>query len=254
MPVVGTLPRALPRLVATSLSIACDTCAVRDRSICAMLTRDELLKLNSISQFKEFASGQPILRDGEQQTFFATVVTGAIKLTKSLSDGRQQIVGLQFPSDFLGRPWRLASPYDATAATDVKICLFSRAKFEDLTKSHPGLGHRLLAHTLDDLDAAQEWLLLLGRKTASEKVATLLELMMKRLAPPSPAGANQLAAFDLPLTRAEMADCLGLTLETVCRKMTDFKTVGVIEVRDAGRSVQIRDVAKLRRASGSLEP
>lgn len=254
MPVVGATLRVLPRLVAQSLSITCDTCAVRERSICATLTRDELLKLNAISQFKDFSSGQPILHDGEQQNFFATVVTGTIKLTKSLADGRQQIVGLQFPSDFLGRPWRLTSPYDATAATDVRICLFSRTKFEDLTKSYPGLGHRLLAHTLDDLDAAQEWLLLLGRKTASEKVATLLKLMMKRLAPPSPASTDGLAPFGLPLTRHEMADCLGLTLETVCRKMTNFKTAGIIEISDAGRSIRVRDAIKLQRASGSLEP
>lgn len=246
MPVISPIHRAQITPV-KPLSITCDTCAVRDRSICATLPHGELIKLNAISQFKTFDPGHTILRSAETQPFFATVVAGTLKLTKSLSDGRQQIVGLQFPGDFLGRPWRRTSPYDATAASNVVLCMFSRAKFEDLTQSHPGLGHRLLAHTLDDLDAAQDWLLLLGRKTAAEKVATLLALMHKRLTPATPSPAT--SEFDLPLTRAEMADCLGLTLETVVRKMTALKSANIISTRAAGRTITVRDLTALERAA-----
>jgi len=246
MPVISPL-RTGPSASATPHSLSCDTCAVRDRSICARLNHDELVKLNAISQFKNFDPGQTILRTGEDQHFFATVVSGAIKLTKSLSDGRQQIVGLQFPGDFLGRPWRRTSPYDATAANSVVLCMFSRAKFEHLSQSHPVLGHTLLAHTLDGLDAAQDWLLLLGRKTATEKVATLLTLMHQRLTPTTP--SSPIAEFDLPLTRAEMADCLGLTLETVVRKMTALKSAGIIATRASGRTITIRNPTALQHAA-----
>ena len=253
MPVISSIAR--PHVApAISLSLACDTCAVRDRAICATLSQSERAQLNDISHFKDFAPGQQILRQGEAQPFFATVGTGTLKLTKSLADGRQQIVGLQFPSDFLGRPWRSASPYDATAASPVTLCLFSRDKFEALTRTYPSLGHRLLAYTLDDLDAAQDWLLLLGRKTASEKVATLLGVMAKRLAPTAnQTSAASKPAFDLPLTRAEMADCLGLTLETVCRRMSSLKSAGLISLHAQGRAVAILDPDGLRRAAGLSE-
>lgn len=233
--------------------LACDSCAVRDRSICSTLSRDEIKQLNAISKFKTFEPGQQVLRDGEQQEFFATVVDGVIKLAKSMGDGRQQIVGLQFPSDFLGRPMRRTSPYDAIAATHVTLCMFSRARFEALARSCPSLEHRLLAHTLDELDAAQDWLLLLGRKTAFEKVATLLRQMAQRhlngtgqrRSLPGPDGV---LSFDLPLTRGEMADFLGLTIETVSRQLTRLKAGGIISL-DWGRRISILNFDGLEQTS-----
>lgn len=243
MPVVVSPMRNVQRKIA---SLTCDSCTVKDRSICATLSRAELVQLNAISRFEDFPAGARILRMGDRQDFFATLVSGTIKLTKGLADGREQIVALQFASDFLGRPWRSASPYEATALTDVRICRFSRTEFEELSMANPGLSHRLLAYTLDELDAAQEWLLLLGRKTALEKVASLLVMVAERA--PSPDEARAMdghAMFELPLSRGEMADVLGLSLETVCRKMTRLKSDGVVALT-GGRGVLVRDLPRLR--------
>ena len=90
----------------TGRHIACETCAIRHRAVCGALSNEEISHLNAIARFKRYSPGQNILRDNDEPSFFANVVGGVVKLTKSLADGRQQIVGLQFPSDFLGRPFR----------------------------------------------------------------------------------------------------------------------------------------------------
>ena len=104
-----------------------------------------------------------------------------------------------------------------------------------------------LEMTLDELDAAREWMLLLGRKTAREKIASLLAILARRSGAMRPGGQ---AEIDLPLSREAMADYLGLTLETVSRQMTALKRDGII-VLDGARRVSIPDCAALIAESGS---
>lgn len=227
----------------------CDHCAVRHRAVCGALVREEIEQLNAIARMKSIPAGQPVLHDSEAPEFFANIVSGVIKLSKSLSDGRQQIVGLQFASDFLGRPWRRSSPFDATTVTDVTLCVFDRARFEALVKLNPALEHRMFESALDDLDSAREWLLLLGRKTAGEKVASLLRLIAQRsgMVGCGDTHGDGAAQFDLPLSRGEMADFLGLTIETVSRQFTRLKVAGIIELH-GGRAISIPSLDRLDEA------
>ncbi len=233
--------------------IACSSCAVRNRSVCGALSDDEITRLNAIAHFKHFTAGSVILRDHDEPGYFANVVSGVVKLTKSLGDGRQQIVGLQFPSDFLGRPFRNRSPYFAEAASDVTLCTFERTQFERIVKETPGIERRLFEHTLDELDAAQEWMVLLGRKTAGEKVASFLLMVAKRSSQESCAAAANPAVVkvELALSRSEIADYLGLTIETVSRQITSLKRRGVI-VLEGTRTVVIPDTEKLERLSEQM--
>lgn len=230
---------------------ACDACAIRHRAVCGSLTRDEILQLNQIARHKHVSAGQTILTDHERPEYFANIIAGVVKLTKTLADGRQQIVGLQFPSDFIGRPFGSRSPYYAEAATDVTLCTFGKERFERLLMQHPGIEHRLFEHTLDELDAAQEWMLLLGRKSASEKVASFL-LMIARRSRQVTCEANKdglhFAKFDLPLTRADIGDYLGLTIETVSRQMTRLKSQGIIKL-EGMRTVIVPELDHLAEAA-----
>ena len=227
---------------------ACSTCAVRNRAVCGVLSDEEISRLNAIAHFKHFSAGSVILRDHDEPGYFANVVSGVVKLTKTLSDGRQQIVGLQFPSDFLGRPFRSRTPYFAEAASDVTLCTFERSQFERLVKETPGIERRLFEHTLDELDAAQEWMVLLGRKTAGEKVASFLLMVARRSSEVGCAAGDTLgiAKIELALSRSEIADYLGLTIETVSRQITSLKRRGVI-VLEGTRTVVIPEIAKLER-------
>lgn len=163
--------------------------------------------------------------------FVASVVEGVAALTQTMEDGRRQMVGLLLPSDFLGRPNRESVSYDVTATTEVTLCCFRRVPFQKIIETKPHVSHRLLEMTLDELDAAREWMLLLGRKTAREKIASFLFIIARRDASLKSFGELKSLSFDLPLTREAMADYLGLTLETVSRQMSALKRDGVIELQ-----------------------
>jgi CRP/FNR family transcriptional regulator len=157
------------------------------------------------------------------------------------------MVGLLLPSDFVGRPGRGVAPYDVTATTDLVMCCFRKKPFEDMMATTPHVAQRLLEMTLDELDAAREWMLLLGRKTAREKIASLLAIIARRVSGQKQRiGAVQ---FDLPLTREEMADYLGLTLETVSRQMSALKRDGVIHLQEK-RRILVPDLDALSNETG----
>ena len=181
---------------------------------------DELERLEEIKYYRTFEAGQTIAWTGDKLDFVATVVSGIATLSQTLEDGRTQMVGLLLPSDFMGRPGREMATYDVTATTEVVMCCFRRRPFEELMRTTPHIAQRLLEMTLDELDAAREWMLLLGRKTAREKIASLLAIIARRDASTKPGNADGPLEFDLPLTREAMADYLGLTLETVSRQVS----------------------------------
>ena len=233
----------------SQVPVKCDACIVRHKAICAALSEEELTDFNKIARQRLIPAGQVVSM--EDDFVFANIMDGVIKLTKTLADGRQQIVGLQFPPDFLGRIYAKETPYYATAATNVELCAFPKVGFETMLKRYPGLEHRLFADTLDELDSAREWMVLLGRKNAQEKVASLLAMIAQRA--PN-VGCHHMpdfhfARFTLPLTRADLADYLGLTLETVSRQITKLKTAGVIELMD-NREIIVPDIDTLQDAAG----
>lgn len=220
----------MPRSDAPVLAarIECGDCPIRHRAVCSRCDDDEIERLNRIKTYETYAAGRTILWAGEPMRFLGSVVTGVATLSHTLEDGRRQMVGLLLPSDFVGRPGRGASPYDVTAVTDVTLCRFSKPEFERIIASSPAVGGRLLEMTMDELDAARDWMLILGRKTAREKIASFLAILARRQRTLLP-GREGRIAFDLPVTREAMADYLGLTLETVSRQMSALRRDGVIE-------------------------
>jgi len=227
----------------------CGDCPIRYRAVCARCDADELATLEQIKFYRTYPAGQTLVWSGDRMEFVASVVTGIAKLTQTMEDGRRQMVGLLLPSDFVGRPGQEFARYDVTAVNDVVMCCFRKKAFEDLMIRSPHVAQRLLEMTLDELDAAREWMLLLGRKTAREKIASLLAIIARREATLKPSTARRTMVFDLPLTREEMADYLGLTLETVSRQMSALKRDGLI-VLEGNRRVTIVDVARLMEATG----
>jgi CRP/FNR family transcriptional regulator len=208
----------------------CGECPIRHRAVCARCETDELEVLEQIKYYRSFEAGQTIAWSGDKMDFVASVVSGIATLTQTLEDGRTQMVGLLLPSDFVGRPGRETAAYNVTATTDIVMCCFRRKPFEEMMVKTPHVAQRLLEMTLDELDAAREWMLLLGRKTAREKIASLLLIIARRDASVKLQTARGRMTFDLPLTREAMADYLGLTLETVSRQVSALKRDGVIEL------------------------
>jgi CRP/FNR family transcriptional regulator, anaerobic regulatory protein len=219
----------------------CRACEARHRGVCGALSADQLVSLNKQSTRKRVDSGVELIGETQQADSYANIISGVVKLTKMMADGRQQIVGLQFAPDFLGRPFRSDSGITADSATEVNICSFPRTTIERMIRDTPELEHKLLEQTLKELDEARDWMLTLGRKTASEKVASFLYLIATHVNPELDAGS---VSFDLPLTRSDIADFLGLTIETVSRQMTKLRKDGVILIRN-NRKVEVPDLTRL---------
>jgi CRP/FNR family transcriptional regulator len=222
--------------------LGCATCPIRYRAVCARCEQDELSQLESIKAYRRFDAGQTILMAGDDLEHLSSVVEGTAVLTRSLEDGRRQMVGMLLPSDFIGRPGRSTSAYDVTAATDVLLCSFRRQPFERVMEHTPHIGQRMLEMTLDELEAARDWMLLLGRKTARERVASFLVFLMRR----SPDGMPRAV---IPISREAMAEYLGLTIETVSRQMSALRKAGVITLQGT-RSVAASDWEALLEAAG----
>lgn len=223
----------------------CDTCLVRNRAICAALAPDELGALAKLGRKQMVTRGQTLVWEGDEALVVANVIQGVLKLSVSTADGREQIVGVVFPSDFIGRPFGKESPYGVTALTDAEVCVFTRAAFDGFATEHPDLQHKLLEGTLDELDRARQWMMLLGRKTASERIATLLLEISNRLGSTSCSSITPfLNEFDLPMDRQQMGDVLGLTIETVSRQLTKLKEADMIALPDR-RRVVIKDRRRL---------
>ena len=227
----------------------CADCPIRHSAVCSHCDADELEELEGIKYYRSFEAGQTILWSGDPMNFVGSIVSGIASLTQTMEDGRTQMVGLLLPSDFVGRPGRDSAPYDVQATTDIVMCCFRKKPFEQMMAETPHIAHRLLQMTLDELDAAREWMLVLGRKTAREKIASLLSIIARRDASIRKKSTSGPIVFDLPLTREAMADYLGLTLETVSRQISALKKDQVI-LLEGKRHVTIPDMGRLMEEAG----
>lgn len=227
----------------------CAQCSVREKAICQSLSDTELDDINRIGRRQTIERGQTVLWQGDESLLVGNVIDGVLKLTSSSIDGRDQTLGLMFPSDFIGRPFGQKSNHSIVALTDAKICTFSRGAFDDFARDHPDLEHRLLQCTLTELDRTRQWMVLLGRKSATERVAAFLQEMATRLADED-AAEDEPVRFQLPFGRQEIADLLGLTIETVSRQITRLREDGVIDTPDR-RSVIVLDRDALDACAGN---
>jgi CRP/FNR family transcriptional regulator len=196
---------------------------------------------------RHFSTGDEILHQDETSQLFAIIVSGVVKLTRMLPDGREQIVGLLSGSDILGNIEFAISHDSAICVTDVELCCFRRKQFEAVLDQHSELAHYLLRKAAADLDQARDWMTVLGRLGAMEKVSRFLLWLCRqehtscRHGKPKSPGP----VVHMLLKREEIAGFLGMTIETVSRNMTKLKSDGVIELLDT-KSILILDGNRLR--------
>ena len=230
---------------------SCDLCVVRNRAICAALDESEVQALNSIGRRRNLAAGESLMWEGEDSVLVANVIEGVLKLSTGTEDGREQIVGVVYPSEFIGRPFGTVNGQGVTALTNARICVFNRRDFDAFAREHPALEHKLLDRTLAELDRTRRWMLLLGRKSASEKLASFLIEMNERLVEPGCKVSFEQTGrtLTLPFSRQQIADVLGLTIETVSRQFSRLKDDGIVGL-PSRREVTILDHGALAAEAG----
>jgi len=215
----------------------CMACEVRDFTFCAALNTDEIASVQAIVRQVRLAPSQLLFQEGDDAADLFNVVDGVILLYKMLPDGRRQITGFMYPGGFLGVAGASGYSYSAEALTQATLCRFPRRRLFTLFERFPKLEHRLFGIATDELTAAQDQMLLLGRKTAPEKIASFLLTLAERTGAAD--GAAE-ASIMVPMTRAHIADYLGLTIETVSRTLGRLKRSGLIRVPDVHRVVITR--------------
>jgi CRP/FNR family nitrogen fixation transcriptional regulator len=187
---------------------------------------------------RKFARDEELFAEGDACSFFYKVVSGTVRTGKLLVDGRRQIDAFHLTGDVFGLENGGHHRSTAEAVDGVVVIAYRRNTFASLVHDHPVLGEQLISSTLTSLDRAHAHIILLGRKTALEKMASFL-LDMARRRP----GADRVV---LPMQRTDIADHLGLTIETVSRTLTQMVRDGLIRLSEAGRTVVLADKARLQ--------
>ena len=179
---------------------------------------------------------EEIYGEDEPSEYVYQVVRGAVRSYKLLSDGRRQIGAFHLPGDVFGLDPGPTHRLTAEAITDTTVRLVKRRSLEAAAASNVQVAHSLWAMTAGDLRHAEDHMLLLGRKTALERVATFLLEMDRRLAK-----AGMMA---LPMCRRDIGDYLGLTLETVSRALSELNDKGILAFSGA-RQIVLRNRQRL---------
>jgi CRP/FNR family transcriptional regulator len=221
--------------------LACHACPVRDRAACAALSQEERDELARLGRDVTLARGETLFRAGDTSFACATLISGALKISSFGEDGIERILSLIHPAGFVGEMFAPVAHHDVIALTDSRLCVFGRADYEQAVERFPALGRALLRRSAEDLFESRSIIDLMSRRSAKQKVAGFV-LAMARAASDSPCHPN--AAFDLPLSREEMAGVLGLTIETVSRQIGSLEAEGVLR-REGRRGIRLLDPRRL---------
>ncbi len=212
----------------------CSQCPVGKHSVCGNAEGQLQQDLNAISHDRQYSAGETILYEGEKGGIVGNVISGVVRVMRTLADGRQQIVGLLLPSDMFGRVFASTEQFSVEAATDVTLCCFERRAFERLMEANQPLEHAVLLSVLDELDAARDWLILLGCQNAAEKVASFLIFLHLRSTHHLKNGRFVMPATSItvPISRRDMAAYLGTTVETISRTIRQMAHKKIVEIND----------------------
>ena len=153
---------------------ACDTCGARALSVCGSVDDADLGRLDAMAEHATFAAGNVLIREGDPAVHVFNITSGSVRVYKLLADGRRQITGFLFTGDFLGLATGDTYVFSAEAVEPATACRFRKTEYRALIRDCPTLETTLLERANHELAAAQNQMLLLGRKTALERIASFL--------------------------------------------------------------------------------
>ena len=223
------------------MGLNCNACPVRHRAACSVLSEGEREALAKSGRDRKLKRGELLFAAGDENAACATLLKGALKVTSVDENGTERILALVHPAGFIGELFAPFAHHDVVALTDSELCVFPRSEMGRAVELHPQLAQALLRRSQEELLQSRELLALSGRRSASAKVAGFL-LGLAEAA--SDSSCHAAKAFELPLTRGEIAGMLGLTIETVSRARTRFERDGLIP-RKGARGIELVDPARL---------
>ncbi len=230
------------------MNLACATCPVKDSAACSVLSEEERDALAAAGRTRTLKRGEMLFAAGDEDAACATLVSGALKVSAIDADGNEQILSLVHPSGFVGELFAPFAHHDVVALTESKLCSFGRRDIERALEDYPALARALLRRSQEDLLATRSLLELTANASAEARLAALLHDFA---AAASHSPCHLAKEFELPLTRGEIANMLGLTIETVSRKFGELEELGAIR-RKGKRGIELVDPAQLQAISGRI--
>lgn len=226
----------------------CQGCEVRDKAVCGILDCASLEQFRNLGWTLRLAAGQALFHEGDPATRVFTLTRGTLKLYKLLADGRRQVTGFLYPGDFLGISVDDEHAFSAEALEESQLCWFPRGRFDDFVDDYPALERELYRKAAHELAAAQQQFVLLGRKTATERLASFLLFLADRA---NGSSTDRTGMVRLAMSRSDIGDYLGLTKETVSRVISALKRdrlirlecLDVVQILDRGRLEQLSEAA-----------
>jgi len=228
------------------VNLACGTCPVKETAACAVLTPEEREALAAAGRTRVLKRGEMLFAAGDEDAACATLLSGALKVSSVDVEGNEQILALVHPSGFIGELFSPFAHHDVVALTESRLCTFARVDIERAIEDYPALARALLRRSQADLLASRNLLELTGHASAEARLAALLHDFA---AAASESSCHLARRFELPLTRGEIANMLGLTIETVSRKLGDLEEMGAIR-REGKRGIALTDPGLLVELSG----
>ena len=223
------------------VSLACDSCPVRDRAACAALDGEQRVKLARLGSHRTLKRGETLFAAGDDNAICATLISGALKISSFDQNGTEHILSLIHPAGFVGEMFAPLARHDVIALTESVLCLFTRDRYEAAANRFPALGQALLRRASEDLFESRALIALMTGRTSRQRVAGFLMAMANAA---SDSSCHPAQSFDLVLTRGELASLLGLTIETVSRQLTRLERESVI-VRDGSRGIRLADAKRI---------
>jgi CRP-like cAMP-binding protein len=185
---------------------------------------EDLRALQQIGAKVRFARNTTIFNEGDDAAYTYKIVSGAVRLCKHTSNGRRQIADFLLAGDYFGFLQLGTYSFTAEAVSDVVVVAYPQRQIEQLSNTMPSMSRRLLTLLSQRLLGMQDHLVMLGRQAAKQRVASFFLLLAER------SEAEEGEAFEVPMSRQDIADYLGLTIETVCRALSDLKRTRLIAI------------------------
>lgn len=207
-------------------SSRCGTCPARDKAVCAGLDDQARDTFESLARHRRLRKGQTLVWEGDDMPFVASVVEGRLTLSRAARDGGELILGSIGPGGFVGDTTQDVASNTVTAVSETELCLYSKADFGRFASEHPEINAQLLKSVLGDLEQTRSWLFMVGRGSASERVASVLMDF---------AGDEAQLDPDYAIDRTQIAFSAGVAMETVSRHLTRFVRAGIIALPSRDR-------------------
>ncbi len=230
--------------------VSCADCPARSVGLCARISDTCREGVNQLARQVRLAKGEVLAEEGARGHEVISVMAGEVELSKTVSEDRQAIVGFRFPGELIA-PYRNAFIWPATvrALLPCRVCRVQCEGLRRLSLTYPEIDSALLETAIEEIEDGLDHIVTVGHKRVDERVASFILEMSRRMA----RGERPRSTIEIPVTRPQMADYLGLRTETVCRALTRLRTQGIVSLSSPKRLV-ILDQARLSALASGEEP